>query len=136
MTHAVDKATAYATENDANLNRLGRNSYNGGATDAEDGKDPAATADADAATPLVGSYEPNSWGLYDMHGGVYEFCLDPYSGTNDYGAAPTAGTGTDRVKKGGCFSRGAYRARAAFQVSTTSAAVNKTTGFRVAITLP
>lgn len=32
----------------------------------------------ESGTPIAGSYAPNAYGLYDMHGGIWEWCLDWY----------------------------------------------------------
>lgn len=57
-------------------------------------------------THPVGQKLPNSWGLYDMHGNVYEWCQDWWSANLPGGIAldprgPT--TGSDRVLRGGSW---------------------------------
>ena len=56
-------------------------------------------------TTAVGSYRPNAWGFYDMHGNVYEWCHDRYgdypggSVTDPFGPS----SGTYRVRRGGSW---------------------------------
>ena len=126
---------------DTNLARLGRWWFNGGYVD-----DTAPSADVglEHGTASVGSYAPNDWGLYDVFGNVWEFCLDRWEeNISNYGGrinvnleAPgstISGTSTSyHVTRGGGYSSDAKSCRPAHRDGGTSA--NKAVGFRVACT--
>ncbi len=85
----------------------------------------------------VGSYLPNAWGLYDMHGNVYEWCLDRH--TSDLGSsAVTDPKGPDsvssRVCRGGSWDYGAPDCRSAYRYYLSpSSNCNSYSGFRVVL---
>jgi formylglycine-generating enzyme required for sulfatase activity len=56
---------------------------------------------SEAKTHPVGRKKPNAFGLYDMHGNVWEFCEDVHYA--NYEGAPSDGSA--RVKEGGPFER-------------------------------
>jgi formylglycine-generating enzyme required for sulfatase activity len=74
-------------------------------------------------TSKVGSYPPNPFGLYDMHGNVWEWCSDYYD-RNYYRNSPRYDprgppTGTLRVVRGGsCFNIGRF-CRASYRFGVT-----------------
>ena len=90
----------------------------------------------------VGSYLPNAWGLYDMHGNVWEWCLD-YLQLNLGTAAVTDPKGPEsgssyngyRVLRSGCWSSNASDLRSARRTGSASSSGNQVNGFRVALTL-
>ena len=96
---------------DANMAEVGRYYYNSGAYNSSYD---FSSAD-DKGSAKVGSYLPNAWGLYDMHGNIGEFCLDWYRLDNTSELSDPVGpeTGTSRNVRCGTWGNYAYWCRSA-----------------------
>ena len=81
----------------------------------------------------VGSYWPNVWGLYDMHGNVAEWCLDyegiytPKTVSDPVGASE----GESRVIRGGCWDYDYLDCRSACRQFKSPSFRDNTHGFRI-----
>ncbi|MDB9348819.1 bifunctional serine/threonine-protein kinase/formylglycine-generating enzyme family protein [Nodularia spumigena] len=87
-------------------------------------------------TTNVGNFPPNSFGLYDMHGNIWEWCQDIYK--DNYAGAPTDGSawisGNDngyRLLRGGSWINVARNCRSANRLRLARANRNPNVGFRV-----
>jgi len=132
------------TDADANLNKLGRYERNGGKVQSGTSyANPAQSCGATNGTAIVGNYLPNAWGLYDMHGNVWEWCLDwSEDNINAHGGAVnidpstpaktlSGASGANRVFRGGSWDSPAGYCRPAFRLSGTPTTRYTSVGFRV-----
>ena len=129
------------SDSSANLNALGRYKGNGGSGGN-------ANSGPEKGTAICGSYKPNDWGLYDMHGNLNEFCLDwhPSSGkiadlaSLDYRVNidpsdpskmlyPAGTAGSKKEKRGGSWSQDAVASQS--RNSEAASTQYNNNGFRV-----
>ena len=86
-------------------------------------------------THAVGQKQPNAWGLYDMHGNVWEWCADWYEGSY-YGQSAAADppgptSGSLRVGRGGGWVNTAAGCRSAFRYASSPGNRGGNLGFRL-----
>jgi formylglycine-generating enzyme required for sulfatase activity len=93
-----------------------------------------------AQTAVVGSFPPNAFGLYDMHGNVWEWCADNWH--ENYHGAPQDGTiwtsGTNRayrMLRGGSWGDSSNSCRSAYRLRLDAGNRLVNVGFRVVCSL-
>ena len=100
---------------DENFAKLGRCKVNGGMLN---GESPGAGSGPEHGTAIVGSYKANDWGLYDMHGNVWEWCLDWYKDNiSDLNGAVNVVAAEKRVIRGGSWNYDVKDCRPASRIS-------------------
>jgi sulfatase modifying factor 1 len=81
----------------------------------------------------VKSYPPNAWGLYDMHGNMWEWCQDWYEKYPTFALTDPLGpdSGTRKVRRGGSWFGPGHACRSANRAYAHPGSKFPTSGFRV-----
>lgn len=117
-----------AAEGCPNLQAVGRAKANQDNADRD--------ADTHSGTATVGSYAPNVWGLYDMHGNVCELCLDWYAESVVDQVDPRGpAAGNERIYRGGSWLLNGIYSRSAHRNPLGPSGSTHWIGFRVALPL-
>ena len=84
----------------------------------------------------VGSYLPNAWGIYDMHGNVWEWCQDRWADNLPGGTVTNPqgpNTGSSRVVRGGGWYNQGSSCRSAYRTLGTATYKGNEIGFRIVL---
>jgi formylglycine-generating enzyme required for sulfatase activity len=104
-------------DTEADLKTLGRYRNNGGASNYH---------------AKVGSYHPNAWGLYDMHGNVWEWCVDWHGNLSSSTDPKGTTSGLRRVFRGGSWHYPADICTSSYRGSLPPSRADVGLGFRLA----
>lgn len=96
------------------------------------------TGNAAGNDPPVGAKKPNAWGLYDIHGYLWEWCTD--TGSASYKSAPTNGSAqidknsTTRILRGGSWKDQAEKLTSSFRSIVPGDLTDDAVGLRCILT--
>ena len=94
------------------------------------------SSNSGSKTHVVGEKLPNAWGLYDMHGNVWEWCSDWWRGSYKGGSVSDPQgpeSGEYRVLRGGAWGNPARVCRSANRIGSGADTASSYLGFRVAL---